>query len=58
MNNEIIKDEITKMFQRILDYVQVACPTPDTYNVLRGKILRAGNNCIRKLQKELEREVK
>ena len=49
-----INDEVTKMFESVLDYVQVACPTPDTYKVLRGKILRVGNNCIRSLQKETD----
>lgn len=47
-------EEITKMFESILDYVQVACPTPDTYKVLRSKILRVGNNCIRALQKRID----
>lgn len=47
-------EEITKMFESILDYVQVACPTPDTYKVLRSKILRVGNNCIRVLQKRMD----
>jgi len=49
-----IHDEITKMFEAILDYAQVACPTPDTYRVLRSKILRVGNNCIRTLQSRLD----
>ncbi len=44
------EDEITKMFESILDYAQVACPTPDTYKVLRSKVLRVGNNCIRSLK--------
>lgn len=48
---KVIHGEVTKMFESVLDYVQVACPTPDTYKVLRGKILRVGNNCIRSLQK-------
>lgn len=44
------EEEITKMFESILDYAQVACPTPDTYKVLRSKVLRVGNNCIRSLK--------
>ena len=44
------EDEVTRMFEAILDYAQVACPTPDTYKVLRSKILRVGNNCIRSLK--------
>jgi len=44
------EEEITRMFESILDYAQVACPTPDTYKVLRSKVLRVGNNCIRSLK--------
>jgi len=51
---KVVHAEVTKMFESVLDYVQVACPTPDTYKVLRGKILRVGNNCIRSLQKETD----
>jgi hypothetical protein len=52
---KIIKDEVTKMFESVLDYAQVACPTPETYKVLRSKILRVGNNCIRSITKGLDR---
>jgi hypothetical protein len=52
--NRLIEEEITKLFESVLDYAQVACPTPDTYKVLRGKILRVGNNCIRTVKKKLE----
>ena len=51
----VIEGEVTKMFETILDYAHVACTHKDTYNALRSKILRAGNNCIRSLKKELER---
>jgi hypothetical protein len=51
----VIKDEITKMFESVLDYAQVACPTTETYKVLRSKILRVGNNCIRSITKGLDR---
>jgi cobalamin biosynthesis protein CbiD len=47
-------EEVTKLFESVLDYVQVACPTPDTYKVLRSKILRVGNNCIRVLKKQID----
>jgi hypothetical protein len=43
------------MFESVLDYAQVACPTPETYKVLRSKILRVGNNCIRSINKGMER---
>lgn len=46
--------EVTKMFENILDYAQVACAQPDTYKALRSKILRAGNNCIRAIKLELD----
>lgn len=46
--------EVTLMFEQILDYAQVACATPDTFKVLRSKILRVGNNCIRNQRKKLQ----
>lgn len=52
--NRVIEDEVTKLFESVLDYAQVACPTPDTYKVLRSKILRVGNNCIRTIKKKVE----
>lgn len=48
-----LEDDITELFRRILDYVQVACPTQDTYKALRAKILREGNNCIRTVRKKV-----
>lgn len=50
-----IEEEITGLFEQSLDYAQVACPTQDTYKVLRSKILRVGNNCIRNIRKKLQR---
>ena len=50
-----IKDEVTKLFEQALDYAQVACASPETYKVLRGKILRVGNNCIRLLNSKLSK---
>ncbi len=52
--NRMVEEEVTKLFESVLDYAQVACPTPDTYKVLRSKILRVGNNCIRTIKKKLE----
>ena len=49
-----IEAEITGLFEQVLDYSQVACPTKDTYSVLRSKILRVGNNCIRNVRKSLQ----
>jgi hypothetical protein len=51
---DMMAQEVTTMFEAILDYVQVACPTKDTYGVLRSKILRVGNNCIRTLKKKAD----
>ncbi len=51
---DMMAQEVTSMFESILDYVQVACPTKDTYSVLRSKILRVGNNCIRTLKKRAD----
>jgi len=51
--NKLVEEEVTNLFEAVLDYAQVACPTPDTYKVLRSKILRVGNNCIRTIKKKL-----
>lgn len=50
-----IEEEITGLFEQSLDYAQVACTTQDTYKVLRSKILRVGNNCIRNVRKRMQR---
>ena len=49
-----LSSEVTQMFEQILDYVQVACATPNAFMALRSKILRVGNNCIRNQKKKLE----
>ena len=49
-----LEGEVTKLFEQALDYAQVACPTKDTYAVLRSKILRVGNNCIRNVKKKMQ----
>lgn len=46
-----LEEEVTRLFEQALDYAQVACSTQDTYKVLRSKILRVGNNCIRNVSK-------
>ena len=51
---KVIEHEVTQMFETILDYTQVACAAPDTFKVLRARILRAGNDCIRKLSNNLD----
>lgn len=49
-----IGKEVTKMFEAILDYTQVACPSKETFQVLRSRILRSGNDCIRRLCTHLD----
>jgi hypothetical protein len=49
-----LESEVTTLFEQALDYAQVACPTQDTYKVLRSKILRVGNNCIRNMKKKVQ----
>ena len=53
--NNMVKDEITKMFEKVLDYAEVAVPNGEQYRKLRSKILRVGNNCIRNIQKDIEK---
>ena len=53
--NRLVDLEITNMFESVLDYAQVACPSSDTYKVLRSKILRVGNNCIRNIKEQLNK---
>jgi len=48
-----ISDEITVLFEKVLDYAEVAVPNNDQYKKLRSKILRVGNNCIRNVNKEI-----
>ena len=50
----IVNKEVTKMFESILDYAQVAVPAKDTFQVLRSRILRAGNDCIRNISTGLD----
>ena len=49
-----LETEVTQLFEQALDYAQVACPTKETYAVLRSKILRVGNNCIRNIRKKVQ----
>jgi len=53
--NTMVNDEITRMFEKVLDYAEVAVPNSDQYKKLRSKILRVGNNCIRNIQKDIEK---
>jgi len=53
--DNMIKDEVTRMFEKVLDYAEVAVPNGEQYRKLRSKILRIGNNCIRNIQKDVEK---
>ena len=46
-----INEEITTLFEKTLDYAEVAVPNVEQYKRLRSKILRVGNNCIRNINK-------
>lgn len=50
-----ISDEITKMWEGILDFGHVAVGDDERFKAFRGKVLRLGNNCIRTVSKELDR---
>lgn len=49
---DMIKEEVTYMFEQALDFAQVACPDTN-FRALRSKILRVGNNCIRNIHKKI-----
>ncbi len=49
----LVKKEVTKMFESVLDYTQIACADPVTFKALRSKILRVGNDCIRSINSNL-----
>ena len=55
---KVISEEVTNLFERVLDYCEVAVSDNNQYRKLRAKILRIGNNCIRKLDKYVERDGK
>jgi len=46
-----ITEEVTSLFEKALDYAEVAVPKVEQYKRLRSKILRVGNNCIRNINK-------
>ncbi len=50
-----VKDEITRMFEKVLDYTEVGVADALRYQILRGKILRVGNDAIRSINSELDR---
>lgn len=51
--DDLVRKEVTKLFETVLDYTSIAVSDVSTFKVLRGKILRVGNDCIRKITSEL-----
>ena len=54
---EMIREEVTFMFEQALDFAQVACPESH-FRPLRSKILRVGNNCIRNIYRKMDEHYK
>ena len=50
---EMVREEITAMFEQTLDFAQVACPESH-FKPLRSKVLRVGNNCIRNIHRKMD----
>jgi hypothetical protein len=50
---DVMRKEVTKLFESVLDYTSIAVSEKDRFSVLRGKILRVGNDCIRTIASEL-----
>ena len=50
---DVVRKEVTKLFESVLDYTSIAVSEKDRFAVLRGKILRVGNDCIRTITSEL-----
>ena len=48
-----VQEEITFLFEQVLDFAQVACPESN-FKALRSKVLRVGNNCIRSIHKKID----
>lgn len=51
----LVKNNITKLFDGILDFSEVAVDDKERYKVLRSKVLKLSNDTIRCLMSEIER---
>lgn len=51
---EVIKDTVTKFFETVLDFSEVAVGDDKRYKALRSKVLRHGNDTIRNLNAMLD----
>jgi len=49
---------VTEFFDHVLDISEVAIGDPQRYRPFRSKVLRAGNDAIRKLKKVMDRDYK
>ncbi len=49
-----VSKEIMSLFEKCLDYVEVTLPDEKIYKVVRGKILRSGNNAIRAVNNTID----
>ena len=49
----LVRKEVTKLFESVLDYTSIAVTEHNTFKILRGRILRIGNDCIRNIISEL-----
>ena len=56
MEQEFLKLKIMEMIEKILNYVEVSTGNPVRYKILRAKILRIGNDCIRSVLNENDKE--
>jgi len=51
---ETISKEITKLFDGVLHYAELAILKKEIYDRFRSKVLRLGNNAIRACNKEID----
>jgi len=51
---DFIKGSITKMFEGMLDFSEVAVGEEKRYKALRSKILRLANDAIRNINSEID----
>jgi hypothetical protein len=51
-----VSTEVMEVLEKVLDFAEVAIPSPETYQRYRSKVLRIGNNCIRELHSYIDHE--
>lgn len=51
---KFVKQEVQEMFERIIDNAEIAIGHKDQYKILRARILRYGNNCLRNIDNYAE----